>query len=63
VNFTSLQCYGPILVVKMLRKRFLNINSASDVLAKYEALNNYPITLFENEVAHFIGLPPLSLRG
>jgi len=44
VNFTSLQCYGPILVVKMLRKRFLNINSASDVLAKYEALNNYPMT-------------------
>jgi hypothetical protein len=32
----------------MLRKRFLNINSASDVLAKYEALNNYPMTKGEN---------------
>jgi hypothetical protein len=44
VNFTSLQYYGLILGIKMLRKRFLNINAASGVLAKYETLNNRPLS-------------------
>jgi hypothetical protein len=44
VNYTSLLCYGLILVVKTLRKRFLNTNAAGAALAKYEALNNYPMT-------------------
>jgi len=28
----------------MLRKRFLNINAARGVSAKYEALNNHPLS-------------------
>jgi len=44
VNFTSLQCYGLILVIKTLKKRFPNIDAASAVLAKYEAFNNHPMT-------------------
>jgi hypothetical protein len=43
VNFTSLQCYGLILVLKTLRKLSLNMNAASAVLAKYEAFNSYPM--------------------
>ena len=42
MNFTSLQFYGLTLVLKILRKHFLNINAASAVLAKYEAFTNHP---------------------
>jgi hypothetical protein len=43
VNFTSLRCYGLILVVKTFKKRFLNINAGSAALARYESPNDYVV--------------------
>jgi len=54
VNFTSPQFYGLILVLKTLRRHFLNINAASGVLAGYDALNDRPKSLLENVVAQFV---------
>ena len=44
MNSTSVQYYGLISVLRMLKKPFLNIGAASGALAEYEAFDNHPVT-------------------